>query len=150
MSNEGRRLVTTKEAIIAVCVIVGFGTCTRFVFETRSGTHESREEAGISGLPENAADINHWMKATFPNRVYDFRTDEQSFRIWRERFDYRDLKQQSLPFDVLCFDCESGKFVDHTIVDGIVYCWLQPSGDQSMTVAYDRELSRAYFHEATR
>ena len=40
--------------------------------------------------------------------------------------------------------------VKHEITDGLIYYWHQPEGDQSLTVAYDRELGRAYFHEATR
>ncbi len=58
-SHTNHRIVMIKKAVIVVVLIVRFGTCTHFAFQTRSGTHQSREDAGIGGLPENATDINY-------------------------------------------------------------------------------------------
>ncbi len=135
---------------VLLLLLTGGATLVYCAFHTHAGVHQTREEAGIGRLPENATDINHWMKGTYPNRVYDFATDEVGFCQWRNTFNTYDLRREGLPFSVLTFDFETEKFVDHEITDGVVYHWHQPSGDQSMTVAYDRELGRAYFHEASR
>lgn len=139
-----------KSAIVGLLLFIGGATLAYFAFKTHAGVHHTREEAGIGGLPQNATDVNHWMKGTYPNRVYDFVTDEESFNTWRTTFGSYDLERQKLPFPVLTFDFTANKFVEHEITNGIVYYWHQPEGDQSLTVAYDRESGRSYFHEATR
>ncbi len=142
--------MTPKKAIVWLLLFTGGATFVYFAFKTHSGVHQAREEAGVGGLPQNATDVNHWMKAFYPNRVYDFATDEESFNKWKTKFDGYDLERQEPPCSVLIFDFAADTFVEHEITDGIAYYWLQPKGDQSVTVAYDRELGRAYFHEASR
>lgn len=139
-----------KSALLGLLLFAGGASFVYLAFKTHSGVHQTREEAGIGGLPENATDINHWMKALYPNRVYDFATDEEGFSTWRTTFESYELERQELPFPVLIYDFAADKFAKHEITDGIIYYWQQPEGDQTLTVAYDRQLGRAYFHEATR
>ena len=139
-----------KKVSIILIAVFGLGACTHFVLKTRSGTHQSRDQAGIGVLPTNASDINHWMKATYPNRVYDFKTDEKSFLEWKETFGYRELTLQELPADVTFYNHDANRMDGHIINQGVVFKWTQPDGDMSLTVAFDSESQRAYFCDSSR
>lgn len=74
-----------KKLIIITVILITLGTCVSLGFKTKSGANQSYEEAQLSEVPKQAKKINHWRKATYPSRVYDFEIDEKSFLIWKDK-----------------------------------------------------------------
>lgn len=126
-------------------------SCTKAT-EPDIGYVETAEEAPIDGLPNDATEINYYLRGAFgPFTTYSFKTSEESFRAWvgkqkelHPRVGEIKLGESSITY----IDSKAQQLDQKSIMTALESSWYFE--DESLRYVYDLETHTAYYYMSTR
>ncbi len=147
MEKTTRKKIMWIRLVLLGLLVVVICTCLISTLTPISVENVTAEEARLSGLPQNSANVSLFRPAMISgmSEVFlEFDTDEKSFDEWKQTLNQELTPVSRLPLKINRYDFSTKE--PYTFTLGPAAKYFGTHGTAAVDVAYDRKLGRAFMH----
>jgi hypothetical protein len=119
-----------------------------------TGSGLSRNQVSIENLPQGASDIDYFYSGfRNPDNYYEFNISKSGFHSWASSFSglsTHELPNKQFGLVIQRYDVDLGTRSTLHTYEGMKYTWVDPNrGDQTIELAYDENIGRAFYYQTS-